>query len=139
MDDDRPTVLVVDDDRDVAEAYQFWLSEQYDVRTAGDGREALEAVDDSVDAVLLDRRMPTLSGDEALAEMRDRGVDVPVAMVSAVDPSYDGSDLPSDAYLTKPVTRVELLETVATLLSGDGGGSPRRPPAEASSDEADAR
>jgi DNA-binding response OmpR family regulator len=137
MTDDNPTVLVVDDDHDVADAYDFWLSERYDVRTAGDGEEALEAVCESIDAVLLDRRMPTLSGDEALVELRDRGCDVPVAMVSAVDPSYDEADLPCDAYLTKPVTRIELLEAVEALLAVD------EPPAQASdgpsSDEADAR
>lgn len=115
--DDRPTVLVVDDEENVAEAYALWLSDEYDVRTAHDGQEALEQMDEEVDVVLLDRRMPNMSGDEALEEIRDRGYDARVAMVTAVDPGYDIVEMKFDDYLTKPVTREELQETVDELIT----------------------
>ena len=115
--DDTPTVLVVDDEESVAEAYALWLSEEYDVRTAHDGQEAIEEMDDDVDVVLLDRRMPRMSGDEALAAIRERGYDARVAMVTAVDPDLDIVEMPFDDYLTKPVTRGELTETVEELLT----------------------
>jgi CheY-like chemotaxis protein len=111
------TVLVVDDEPNVVEAYALWLDDEYDVRTAEGGPEALEAVDDTVDAVLLDRRMPEMSGDEVLTEMRERGLDVRVAMVTAVDPDFDIVDMAFDAYLTKPVTKPDLVETVEQLTS----------------------
>ena len=59
---DSSTVLVVDDNRELAEAYAATLREQYDTRTACSGREALDVVDETVDVVLLDRRMPSVSG-----------------------------------------------------------------------------
>jgi DNA-binding response OmpR family regulator len=80
------------------------------------GNEALEELDDSVAVVLLDRRMPDLSGDEALAEIRSRGFDCRVAMVTAVEPDFDIVAMGFDDYLVKPVSREALHETVSNLL-----------------------
>jgi DNA-binding response OmpR family regulator len=115
---DPPTVLVVDDQPNVADAYALWLSEEYDVRTATSGEAALTSLadDPDVDAVLLDRRMPDLSGDEVLATLRERGIDCRVAMVTAVDPDFDIADMDVDAYLTKPVGADELRAVVEQLL-----------------------
>ncbi len=86
MSDDLPLVLVVEDEPDLADLYATWLRGEYRVRVAYGGREALEKLDDEVEVVLLDRRMPDLSGDEALKEIRERGFDCRVAMVTAVEP-----------------------------------------------------
>ncbi|MFB6120251.1 MAG: response regulator [Halobacteriaceae archaeon] len=115
-DDGRPVVLVVEDEPDVAETYEFWLADEYEVRRAESGDDALELVDDEVDVILLDRMMPGTPGDEVLREMRDRGIDCPVAMVSAVDPGFDVIEMGFDDYVAKPPRRDELLETVAELL-----------------------
>ena len=111
------TVLIVDDEPNVVEAYGLWLRDEYDIRTAEGGREALDEVDEGVDVVLLDRRMPELSGDEVLEEINGRGLDPRVAMVTAVDPDFDIVDMAFDAYLTKPVTKSDLVETVEQLRS----------------------
>jgi DNA-binding response OmpR family regulator len=116
MTSDDPVVLVVEDEPDVADTYRIWLDADYDVRTAADGEEALETVDEDVDVVLLDRMMPKKSGAEVLAEIRERGVDCRVAMVSAVDPDFDVIEMGFDAYVTKPPGREELLETIERLL-----------------------
>jgi DNA-binding response OmpR family regulator len=111
-------VLVVDDDLELADLYADWLDEQYTVHTAYGGHEALELVeeaDDCYDAILLDRRMPDLTGDLTLVILRDRGYDVPVAMVTAVEPDVDVLDLGFDDYLVKPATRGDLFETVERL------------------------
>ncbi|MFB6207540.1 MAG: response regulator [Haloglomus sp.] len=111
------TVLVVDDEPNIVEAYALWLEDEYDIRTAKGGAEALEAIDEEVDVVLLDRRMPQLSGDEVLDAIHERGLDPRVAMVTAVDPNLDIVDMGFDAYLTKPVTKDDLVETVEQLVS----------------------
>jgi len=113
---DTPTVLVVDDETEITALYGEWLSDSYDVRRAYNGEEALEKVDETVDVVLLDRRMPDLSGDEVLTEIRDRGLDCRVALVTAVDPDFDILELGFDDYLVKPVSRDDLHETVERLL-----------------------
>ena len=111
------TVLVVDDERDVADAYAAQLESEYIVMTAYGGQEALDNLDASVDVVLLDRRMPGLSGDEVLDAIRERGLDVRVAMVTAVDPDFDIIEMPFDDYVIKPVSREDLFETIERLLT----------------------
>jgi len=116
MTEPSAVVLVVDDDPDVADSYAAFIRDQYEVRTAYSGEAALERLDDDVDVVLLDRRMPDMSGDEVLEEIRERGLDCRVAMVTAVDPDVDIIDMEFDDYVVKPVTREEVLETVDRLL-----------------------
>ncbi len=119
MSEQLPLVLVVEDEPDLADLYAAWLGDEYRVRTAYGGQEALEeldAVDNQVDAILLDRRMPGLSGDEVLSAVRERGVDCRVAMVTAVEPDFDILKMGFDDYLVKPVASDTLRETVESLL-----------------------
>jgi len=119
MSDDTPLVLVVEDERDLSELYRTWLAKSYRVRTAHDGRTALEELDDEVDIVLLDRRMPDLSGDEVLDRIRERGLDCRVAMVTAVEPDTDIVDMAFDDYLVKPVSEDDLVRMVENLRIRD--------------------
>jgi DNA-binding response OmpR family regulator len=109
-------VLIVDDQEDVVEVYAMALSTEYTVEKAYDGDEALAALDDSIDVVILDRRMPGLSGQEVLAEIRNRNLDVRVAVVTAVDPDFDILEMDFDAYVTKPVEEDELRAVVSDLV-----------------------
>jgi len=110
---DEPQVLMVDDERKVADAYALRLEDVADVTVAYGGEEALSAVDDRVpDVVLLDRHMPGLSGDEVLDRLREREVRTRVVMVTAVDPGLGVLDMPFDDYLSKPVERADLLAAV---------------------------
>lgn len=111
------TVLVVDDERDVADAYAVQLQKDYETRVAYGGEEALETVDEDVDVVLLDRRMPGTSGDQVLERIRDRELDCVVIMVTAVDPDFDIVDMPFEDYLCKPVGRDEIVDVIETQLS----------------------
>lgn len=111
----QPTILVVDDERELADLYATWVGEDYEVLTAYDGTSALEQVSEAVDVVLLDRHMPDYTGDEVLAELRRRGLDCWVIMVTAVDPGLDIVELDIDDYVTKPVTRVQLTRIIENL------------------------
>ena len=111
------TVLVVDDERDVADAYAAQLESDYIVSTAYSGQEALDRLDASIDVVLLDRRMPGISGDEVLEHIRDRRLSCRVAMVTAVDPDFDIIEMPFDDYVIKPVSREDLFNTIERLLT----------------------
>ena len=108
----RPTVLVVDDEPDVADTYALFLSDDHETTTAYRGAEAIERVDDGVDVVLLDRRMPDVSGDEVLDRIREASHDCTVIMVTAVDADLNILEMDFDDYLSKPITRETLRETV---------------------------
>jgi DNA-binding response OmpR family regulator len=110
---DDLTVLVVDDEKEVADAYALRLQGYCDVATAYDGNEALSIVEESaVDIVLLDRHMPDMSGDDVLAELDDRNYYGRVIMVTAVDPGFDVLGMPFDDYLCKPVDREDVRAAV---------------------------
>ncbi|PSP70008.1 DNA-binding protein [Halobacteriales archaeon QH_8_67_27] len=111
------TVLVVDDERDIADLYSTWMEGEYDVRTAYGAEEALEEADEDVDVVFLDRQMPEMNGDEVLEVLRGRDLDCRVVMVTAVDPDFDIVDMPFDDYLTKPVMLDDLRGAVDRMLS----------------------
>jgi DNA-binding response OmpR family regulator len=111
-----PSVLVVDDERQLADLYAAQLPAEYDVTVRYGGKEALDAVSSVTDVVLLDRRMPDLPGDEVLERLRDRDLDCRVVMVSAVDPDFDISEMPFDDYLAKPVSGDDLVSAVRNQL-----------------------
>ncbi len=112
-------VLIVDDEIDLVKSYQAFLEGQYSVHTATDGTEALEKLDETTDVMLLDRRMPGLTGDEVLEEVRASEVDCRVVMVTAVDPDTDLLGMDFDEYLVKPVTGDDLREAVNRMLARD--------------------
>lgn len=113
------SVLIVEDEEDLADMYSAYLPDCYDVEIAYSGEEAIDVLDSEFDVVLLDRRMPRVSGTEVLAYIEDQGISCHVAMVTAVDPDFDIIDLRIDDYLVKPVTRDELRETVQRLVDLD--------------------
>src|SRR5213592_465245 len=118
-------VLVVEDDTEIADVLRRSLRhEGYDVKTAGDGVEALDVADEFVpDLVVLDLGLPRLDGIEVCRRLRSEG-DVPILILTArteTEDRVDGLDSGADAYLVKPFERQELLARVRALLR-------RRPP-----------
>lgn len=109
----RPKVLIVDDEREVADAYALRLKGLSGVETMYDGENALEFIEaEPVDILLLDRHMPGLSGDEVLDELTDRDFDGRIIMVTAIDPGFDVLDMPFDDYLCKPLNREDIRAAV---------------------------
>ena len=108
-------ILVVDDDTDLADTYASQLADRFAVETAYSGEAALSALGEAVDIVLLDRRMPTLSGSDVLDAIRDRELDIRVAMVTSEQPDFDIIEMPFDDYVQKPASATDLVETVEHL------------------------
>lgn len=109
------TILIVDDEEVVAESYQLYLEDKYETRietTGGAALAELDPTDREIDLILLDRRMPGMSGDVVANHVDDYELDYQVLMVSAVDPDLDILDIPCDGYLTKPVSEEEIVTAV---------------------------
>jgi DNA-binding response OmpR family regulator len=123
--DYRPLVLIVEDEEDVAETYALALRDDYETRIALGGQAALNAIDDDVDAVLLDRRMPDMHGDDVLVQLRERGYDCPIIMATAVGPDLNILEMDFDDYLTKPIDGDTLRETLAQHVAAGTGRDER--------------
>lgn len=111
------TVLVVEDNRELADLMAAWLRDLHVVEVAYSGEDALEILDSTFDVVLLDRRMPGMSGDEVLERIRERELGVAVVVVSAVHPDFDVIGMALDDYVTKPVERDEIRNVVQRTLT----------------------
>lgn len=111
----RMNVLIVEDERSLADLYAAWLTDVYTVKIAYDGNQAIEQFDDSIDIVLLDRQMPNFTGDEGLTRIREQHITCRIVMVTAVDPDFDIIELEFDEYLTKPIDGDELRTTVERM------------------------
>ncbi|HYI19221.1 MAG TPA: SpoIIE family protein phosphatase [Solirubrobacteraceae bacterium] len=123
--DDRPLVLVADDNADMREYLTSLLADEYRVATAQDGAVALERARELLpDLVLTDVMMPRLDGFGLLAALHDdpRTAGVPVVMVSAragEDGTIEGLEAGADDYLVKPFAARELLARVRANLELD--------------------
>ena len=114
-------ILLVEDERKVASFIARALREStYAVDIAESGEKALEmGADVLYDAILLDVRLPGLSGIEVCRELRQRGIEAPVLMLTArglVEQRVEGLDAGADDYLTKPFVLAELLARVRALV-----------------------
>ena len=105
-------MLVVDDEEKLANMFTLWLRGDYDVRTVYEGEAFLAEVDEDVDVVLLDRRMPGYSGDDVLEMLEGREADPAVIVVTAIDPELDVLEMSFDDYLVKPVQHDDLVDAI---------------------------
>lgn len=114
-------ILVVEDERDLAEVLRQGLTEErYAVDVAFDGEEGLfQAQLYDYDLIVLDVLLPGLNGFRLLHELRAGGCVTPVLLLTAKDASADkvrGLDGGADDYLTKPFRFDELLARIRALL-----------------------
>ena len=112
-------ILVVEDDDTVRRLLRMLLEdEHYQVVEAATGQMAIERFDNSIDLVLLDVRLPMLSGFDVCRRIRKQS-NVPVIMVTAQQDSHDvvtGLELGADDYVTKPFNDRELLARIRVQL-----------------------
>jgi two-component system copper resistance phosphate regulon response regulator CusR len=113
-------ILVVEDDRTVGQYVRRGLEEQrLHVDLVEDGLEGLRfASGGSYDLIILDLRLPGMSGLEVLRTLRDRGLTVPVLVLTAqdaVDFKVQALRAGADDYVTKPFAFEELLARVEAL------------------------
>ncbi len=116
----KQQILIVDDEPKYVWAIRVNLEDEgYATLTAPDGRTALElAVAESPDLILLDVRMPDLTGLEVCRRIREFST-VPIIMLTALAEERDkvkGLDVGADDYITKPFSAQELLARVRAAL-----------------------
>jgi DNA-binding response OmpR family regulator len=114
-------ILLIEDERKVASFIARALRENsYAVDVAETGEKGLEqAIDVTYDAILLDVRLPGMSGLEVCRELRQQGVEAPVLMLTArglVEQRVAGLDAGADDYMAKPFALAELLARVRALV-----------------------
>jgi len=120
---DKTKILVVDDEPNIVQTLQDRLEmNEYQVVTAGNGREGLEKVEqERPDVILLDVIMPIMDGHEMLEMLRKQpgGRDVSVIMLTARSQTQDiarANACGIDDYIVKPFDLSELLEKIESVV-----------------------
>ena len=111
-----PTILVVDDDPDIRQSIQWLLEDEgFQVRTAGDGREAVaSALRARPDLIVLDMGLPLLTGEEVADALRAALSDPPpiVVITAAGNAAAKAQRCGAVAYLHKPFDLADLADLV---------------------------
>jgi DNA-binding response OmpR family regulator len=120
-----PRILIVDDEPEMLRGLEDNLHfEGYQTVTAGDGKRGLAlALSEAPDLILLDVMMPGMSGWDLCRELRRRGLDTPVIMLTARGEEVDrvlGLELGADDYVTKPFSLRELMARIRAVLRRPG-------------------
>ena len=113
-------ILVCDDDKDIVEAIEIYLTQEgYHILKAYDGEQAIQVLQNNkVDLLIIDVMMPKLAGIRAPLKIREKNV-LPIIILSAKSEDADkilGLNVGADDYVTKPFNPLELVARVKSQL-----------------------
>ncbi|KRL66747.1 response regulator transcription factor [Companilactobacillus versmoldensis] len=122
--DNNIKILVVEDDVDLANNIESFLSDFAKIDIENDGLSGkFDAEEGVYDLIILDLMLPGMNGYDVLKNIRTEKINTPVLILTAkaeLDDKLRGFDLGADDYLTKPFHREELLVRVKSLLKRSG-------------------
>ncbi len=111
-------IMIVDDEQEILSLLELFLSKNgFQIVKCPGGKSAIETVkaDDTIDLVVLDRRMPDVDGSVVLEEVRKLGRNTPVILLTG-SLGDQTRELEVDDFLMKPIDLNELLEKVNRLI-----------------------
>lgn len=122
LEDDSPTILIIEDNPDVVEYLGFCLADQYHITNAFNGKIGIEmALDQVPDMIISDVMMPEKDGFEVCETLKndERTSHIPIVLLTAkadADSRISGLRRGADAYLSKPFHQEELMVQLHNLL-----------------------
>lgn len=127
MSENRPRLLLAEDDPQLGPIMARVLDEVYDVTLIPDGGDALRAAsEDRFDVIVMDRRLPTIDGVSIVETLRRTGIQTPTLILTALGTVQDkvrGLDAGANDYLVKPFEFDELfarLRAIRRVRDGEG-------------------
>lgn len=121
--EDKKTILIVDDDANMVKTVQILLElNEYKIITAYDGSKALEkVVSEKPDLIVLDIDIPELDGYEVLERIKENPAlrNIPVIMLTAKSSGADfdrAMEMKADWYIAKPFESMHLVDKIRSLI-----------------------
>lgn len=114
-----PRLLVIDDEPGICLAISLLLQDQYEIVTAETAEDGLAQLNESLSLILLDLRMPGVSGYDFLDTIKTRAANTPIAILSAMGDQRTANEVRQHgavALIEKPFTRGELLARIQQVL-----------------------
>jgi two-component system alkaline phosphatase synthesis response regulator PhoP len=121
-----PKILVVDDEETIREVFSSYLCDEgFQVKAAASGLEALELIEEErFDFLLIDLIMPEMDGLELLSRVREKGIDVPAAVLTAYEIELDKDRenfLKIRDFIPKGISMAEVSEKIKDIIKGGQG------------------
>ena len=121
-------ILIIDDNKEIVSALKAYFERSYEILTAQDGFEGLQAFEDhgnGIDLVITDLLMPDLSGVGVISVVRKKYPGIPIIAITAWkgDVESTGKKIDADLILEKPFQIPELEKSVTKLLTNRGPSS----------------
>jgi two-component system response regulator PrrA len=112
-------LFIIDDDRSLLSLLKLILEDaSFSVRTFLDASRALDEVNDAQpDAIILDLEMPVMNGRVFYRALRDKGLTMPVLILSAYGAREAQAELGADAAVDKPFEPEDLVQRVSALIA----------------------
>lgn len=105
-------VVIIEDEESLAELFSKRLDDEYNATIATHAGNGIAEIDAETDYVLLDRKLPGMSGDRVLEYIVDQPYDINVIIISAIDPDQNVIHQPYDEYITKTVDEGEIQDAI---------------------------
>jgi two-component system alkaline phosphatase synthesis response regulator PhoP len=119
----KKKILVVDDEKDIVDILKYNLEREndFEVQTAANGKEALEAAESIPDLILLDIMMPELSGFEVCKQLKynPKTSRIPIIFLTAKENEIDeilGFEIGADDYINKPISPRKVLARIKSVI-----------------------
>ena len=125
----KARILCIDDEESPRESLRFILKDRYEVVSKADGKSGLEAArgEGPFDVVLLDMKMPDMSGLEVLSKLLQMTPSLPVVMITAITdakPAVQAMKMGAADYLNKPFAMGHLIEVIQKFIARLDEGIP---------------
>lgn len=120
-------ILVIDDEETIRDVFKSYLTEEgFLVKVAASGPEAISLIKEEIfDLLLIDLIMPDLDGLELLKQVREKGIDVPAAILTAYEIALDKDReefLKIKDFIPKGISMAEVSEKIKEILAKGGKG-----------------
>jgi DNA-binding response OmpR family regulator len=117
----KKKILIVDDDKSITTVFKMMLEEQgYNVHTVPSGKEAISLIEPSYDLVILDIKLPDITGDEVAKVMKERGMADSIVFMTGypeLGDCIDSLGVGIQEILIKPISPDEVLRVAKEALS----------------------
>ena len=117
----KKKILIIDDDKSITTVFKMMLEEQgYNVHTAPSGKEAISLAEPSYDLVILDIKLPDITGDEVAKVMKERGMADNIVLMTGypeLEDCIDSLGVGIQEILIKPISPDEVLRVAKEALS----------------------
>lgn len=113
----EPEIMIIEDDSTMAQMFERWLENSFKAKMASSS-DYMSEIDKSVDVIVVERFLDNTDSTEVINNIRDNWPEKPILLLVGVDPEIEDIDPEADDHIVKPVSRMEFIKKIRSLVQG---------------------